>query len=76
MTTFFLHLVGTFPIVVLLLGVRAANSPRSTRVRQVPLPVVAGVFAVLALIVLYRFNTAFEGVLAWAFRLFPFLGNA
>jgi hypothetical protein len=76
MTTFFLHLVGTFPIVVLLLGVRAANSPRSTRVRQVPLPVVAVVFAVLALIVLYRFNTAFDGVLAWAFRLFPFLGNA
>jgi hypothetical protein len=66
-------LLGTTPIVLALLLARAVNVPKAGRVRQYLLPVVAIVYLVAALVVVYPLNTWFDSLLGSIFRLAPLL---
>lgn len=66
-------LAGTLPILGGLLLLRAANVRKDLRVRQFPMPIVAIVYAIVAMVVLYRFNSLFDELLALVFRWAPLL---
>ncbi|GMA96670.1 hypothetical protein GCM10025881_34940 [Pseudolysinimonas kribbensis] len=65
------HLFASLPLLVALLALRAGNQAKAARVRQFPMPAVAVVYAVIAMIVLYRANDWLDGWLAWLMRLIP-----
>lgn len=67
------HVGAVVPLVGALLLLSVMNVPRARRHQQFALPGVAVLFAIVALIVLYRFNVWFDGVLAWVFSLVPFM---
>jgi uncharacterized membrane protein len=66
-------LLGTTPIVLALLLARAVNVPKAGRVRQYLLPVLAVVYLIAALVVVYPLNTWFDSLLGSIFRLAPLL---
>jgi hypothetical protein len=65
------HLFASLPILIALLALRAGNQTRAARVRQFPMPALAVVYAVAAMVVLYRANDWLDGWLAWLMRLIP-----
>lgn len=73
--SFLWNLLGTLPIVSALLLVATANVRRIHRVRQTPIPLVAGIYSVLALVILYHFNDAVLAVLTWWWELWPQSGS-
>lgn len=73
MVPFVQNFVGVLPLVGALLLLNVVNVPRARRHQQFALPVVAVIFAIAALVVLYRFNEWFDGLLRWVFSLLPFL---
>lgn len=66
-------LLAALPIVGALLLLRVADVPRARRHQQFLMPVIAAVYAVFALVVLYRFNSWLDTALDWIFGLLPFL---
>jgi hypothetical protein len=65
------HLLGSVPILLALLALRAGNQKKAERVRQFPLPALAVVYAIVAMIVLYGVNDWLGGWIAWLMRLIP-----
>lgn len=66
------NLVSTLPILSALLIVAAVNAKRPRRVHQFFMPVVAGVYIIVALVLLYRFNDVIQGILLALAELIPF----
>jgi len=56
------YLLGTIPIVLALVAVRAANLKKPVRARQFPMPAIAVVYAFIAFLVLYQFNQVFTAL--------------
>ncbi len=65
------HLLATTPVVGALLLAITVNVPRPARVRQLPMPFLASVYAVAALVVLYVFNAWVGDLLGRLFLLVP-----
>ena len=63
MIDFLRCLLATSPVVGALLLVGAANARRNVRVRQAFLPLIAVVYSVIALVLLYRFNDSVSAAL-------------
>ena len=68
---FVLHALAALPIVLALLLTRVANQPKTRRVRQFPMPVLSVVYAIVAMVVLYRSGAWLDGWLTWLMRLIP-----
>lgn len=73
MVDFLTQLAGTLPIVGALLLVGSANVARSRRVSQLPMPAIAVLYAIAALIAFYLFNDWFDAVLERIFGWVPVL---
>lgn len=67
------NLAVAAPILLAVWAVKAVNVQRAVRHQQVFLPVVAAVYATAALLLLYRFNSVFDSLVAAIFRFMPFL---
>lgn len=67
------HALATLPVIGALLLLVVANSKRLIRVRQYPMPFVAVVFAIAALVSLHALNSGVDAVLRTVFRVVPFL---
>ena len=65
------HVLASVPILLCLLALRAGNQRKAERVRQYPVPALGVVYAIVAMIVLYRSNDWLDGWLAWLMRLIP-----
>ncbi|BDZ47184.1 hypothetical protein [Naasia aerilata] len=65
------HLLASVPILLALLALRLGNQKKAERVRQFPMPVLAVLYAIIAMVVLYRVNAWLGGWLAWLMRLIP-----
>jgi hypothetical protein len=75
MLDFLLNLLRVAPVVSALLLVAAVNTKREHRVRQTWVPALAVIFAVVALIYLYRINDAVTTGAEQANQVIPFLPN-
>lgn len=73
LSSLLLNLLQTGPILLGVWAIKSVNEPRASRYRQVFLPIVAAIFAVLAMIVLYRLNGVFDSIIATIFHFLPFL---
>lgn len=67
--------VASFGVVASLLSVASANTRRPVRVRQVPVPAIAVLYSIVAVIILIRFNGFVQDVLRQINEWVPFLGN-
>jgi len=73
MLDFLRQALSVTPVVLALLLIRLANTPKLTRVRQYPMPFVAVVYAIAALVALYALNTWIDDILRGIFQFVPFL---
>ena len=73
MLDFLLNILRVAPVVSALLIVGAVNIRRQHRVRQAWVPVIAVVFSLVALVLLYRVNDAIAAGTEQANQVFPFL---
>lgn len=73
MLDFFINLLRVSPVVTALLLVASVNNKRQVRVRQTWVPLLSIIFAVVALILLYRANEAISSGFEQANQVFPFL---
>lgn len=76
MIEFLLNLLSTLPFVLALLAVSAANTKRDVRVRQTPMPIVAIIYLIIALIVFYKFNATFDSIIESVTSFVPFFPEA
>lgn len=73
MLDFLINLLRVSPVVSALLIVAAVNTKREVRVRQTWVPLLSVIFALVALILLYRVNDAVSSGSEQAGQIFPFL---
>lgn len=73
MLDFLINLLRVSPVVSALLIVAAVNTKRQVRVRQSWVPLLSVIFALVALILLYRVNEAVSSGVEQAGQVFPFL---
>lgn len=72
---FIANLLASAPILLLLLALGLGNQKKAQRVRQFPLPVIAVVYAVVAMFVLYRANTEVDAVITSVVQAVPLLAG-
>lgn len=69
------QILATLPIVAAFLVVRSANASKTLRARHFSLPFAALAYAVVACVVLYRFNRWLDGILVAVFTHLPLLAH-
>ena len=67
--------LASFGVVAFLFSVAGANTRRPVRVRQVPIPGIAVIYSIIAVIVLIRFNGYVQEILQKINEWIPFIGN-
>ena len=66
-------LARSIPVVVALVLVAAANVPRRSRQQQYLMPAVAALYALVGMLLFYRFNMLLESLVDAVVSRFPFL---
>lgn len=72
MTQFLINVLSTMPIIAALIAVGAVNTKRDVRVRQTPVPFIAAIYLIVALVIFYRFNQTFDSIILRITELVPF----
>ena len=76
MIEFLFNLLSTLPIILTLLAVSAANTKRDVRVRQTPMPFVAVLYVIVALVIFYQFNSTFDSIIQSVTEFIPLFPQA